>query len=508
VLDRVSKDDTFSRAKFCIDTSTGALCVHNNGARTIPATLNAETGKSTLECMLTLFRSGSNFDDAQTRFAAGRNGFGTKITTHLSTAVKATTVDPANEKRVELTCADGCNPASIRVRTLKIKPNAQPFFEIAFTPDYAWAGGPDAASRRDTLAAYAGRVYEIAANMEVHGTTRKFKVTLDIDGVVRDIPCGLDKFAARLWPDRKTVTVAAEGKGGPTGARCRVAVQVLQAGEEAAIVAFVNGTRCDEGPHVAEMIAWLRGLVQAKFPKLAARSLNDVIRASVRCALTAQVPNPTFGSQTKAKLTTPASHLGFKVQFTDNDAKRVLALGLVAAVALRVDRCNEAALVKDLKVQKNVSLPGLDDAVLAGRVEKAGGEDVRLFLTEGKSAKAFVMTGLQAIADGRRFNGAFALRGCIQNQQTEKGKPKAPNDEVKNVRKILGVSPAMPHDLTLLRYSRRCICTGDFPCASPRCRIHPWRRVENICRIIAQSQTSCPSHPAQTRTVTAATSRA
>ena len=83
---------------------------------------------------------------------------------------------------------------------------------------------------------------------------------------------------------------------------------------------------------------------------------------------------------------------------------------------------------------KKVSLKGLtklDDANWAGSRKS---KQCRLILTEGDSAKAFAISGLQVI--GRDKYGVFPLRGKLLNVREASAKQLVNNEEIKNIKKF------------------------------------------------------------------------
>ena len=90
---------------------------------------------------------------------------------------------------------------------------------------------------------------------------------------------------------------------------------------------------------------------------------------------------------------------------------------------------------------------------------KAGGPQSNrctLILTEGDSAKALAVAGLSVI--GRDLFGVFPLRGKMINTRTAPLKKVIENKEVKNVMKILGLTPG-GKDYSHMQYGHLMIMT-------------------------------------------------
>lgn len=86
------------------------------------------------------------------------------------------------------------------------------------------------------------------------------------------------------------------------------------------------------------------------------------------------------------------------------------------------------------KVKKNrLIIPKLEDANEAGRDSKCC-----LILTEGDSAKALALCGLEEL--GRDFFGVFPLKGKPANVKSMTPKQVMDNNELSNIVKILGLT--------------------------------------------------------------------
>lgn len=97
----------------------------------------------------------------------------------------------------------------------------------------------------------------------------------------------------------------------------------------------------------------------------------------------------------------------------------------------------------------------LADANNAGTRE---GSKCTLILTEGDSAKALAVAGLGVV--GRNNFGVFPLRGKLLNVREAKHDTIMKNEEIQNVKKILGLQHNKVYaDVGSLRYGRLMIMT-------------------------------------------------
>jgi DNA topoisomerase-2 len=100
-------------------------------------------------------------------------------------------------------------------------------------------------------------------------------------------------------------------------------------------------------------------------------------------------------------------------------------------------------------------LPKLADANNAGG---RNGQDCTLILTEGDSAKSLAVAGLGVV--GRDNFGVFPLRGKLLNVREAKHDQIMKNEEIQNIKKIMGLQHNKEYGSTNgLRYGRLMIMT-------------------------------------------------
>lgn len=100
-------------------------------------------------------------------------------------------------------------------------------------------------------------------------------------------------------------------------------------------------------------------------------------------------------------------------------------------------------------------LPKLSDANNAGT---KNAKDCTLILTEGDSAKALAVAGLDVV--GRNNFGVFPLRGKVLNVREARHEQIMKNEEIQNIKKILGLQHSKEYkDVAGLRYGRLMLMT-------------------------------------------------
>ena len=167
--------------------------------------------------------------------------------------------------------------------------------------------------------------------------------------------------------------------------------------------------------------------------------------------LRATVPNPTFDSQSKDTLTTPANKFGVKIELPGKFVERIYQLGDLVD---RVSSLSVASMTKDLKKSDGTKratvsgIPKLDDAEWAGTQKSS---QCTLILTEGDSAKAMAIAGLVVV--GRQKFGVFPLRGKMLNVCDATVQKISENAEIASLKKILGLQSGRDYETVAeLRY--------------------------------------------------------
>ena len=161
--------------------------------------------------------------------------------------------------------------------------------------------------------------------------------------------------------------------------------------------------------------------------------------------------NPSFRSQQKIFLTNPFSKTAFRINpklILKNCTKIGLLDQLEELLLSKEDKKMEDVMTGSKK--KSISVDKLIDASWAGTAKSA---QCSLYLTEGDSARTFVVSGMAQI--GAKQNGVFPLRGKLLNCYSASNAQIIANKEIQNIVKILGLSKKK----STLRYGKVVILT-------------------------------------------------
>jgi DNA topoisomerase-2 len=218
-------------------------------------------------------------------------------------------------------------------------------------------------------------------------------------------------------------------------------------------ISFVNSINTKKGGKHVESVS--RKLL-TDFCELAKKKKVDIkpgqLKNAVVLFLNSTIVNPSFDSQSKDFLTTPAAEFGSKPEYSGKLSESLSKLGLLEEAKYLL----EAKTLRDAKKtdgKKRTVLRGmtkLEDALLAGTAKSS---TCTLILTEGDSAATSAISGLKEV--GREKWGVFPLRGKLLNVRDITIQKFNANEELTAIKKILGLEQGKKYkDISELRYGR------------------------------------------------------
>lgn len=183
-----------------------------------------------------------------------------------------------------------------------------------------------------------------------------------------------------------------------------------------------------------------------------------VIKNSLMIFINCLVENPSFDSQTKDSLTTKAAQFTAQCQLPTKQLKLILDGYHIIHTILESARAKE--LVPKMSSRQKLLIPKLEDAHDAGTPRS---KQCTLILTEGDSAKALAVSGLEIV--GRAHYGVLPLKGKIHNVtgQTSARLFASDSEELSNICSALGVDYRISYkddvELNTLRYGHVIVMT-------------------------------------------------
>lgn len=381
-----------------------------------------------------------NYNKEEEKIVGGKNGYGAKLTNIFSHVFTVETRSPKHGLKYSQTWRNHmlvCEKASVK------KDAAKGFVRITYQPDLTRFVGLNMGemlqvlhTRALELAALAGKDVKVSWNGEAVATNT------------------FEKFV-RLFV--KDSAVLAHERCSDRWEVAAVLTRSLFDDEDVAEekhVSFVNAVNTKKGGKHVDTVA---KHVLGDFCEMAAKKKKlDIKVAQLKDAVmffvNSTIVNPSFDSQTKECLTTPASKFGSVFKTGGKLVEGLVKIGLLdeAQSILDAKAAREAKKTDGKKRTTLRGMPKLVDALWAGS-GKSG--ECTLILTEGDSAATSAITGLKVV--GREAWGVFPLKGKMLNVRDVSADKFSKNEELTAIKKILGLEQGKVYkDLKSLRYGR------------------------------------------------------
>lgn len=437
-IDHSVKDTTVTAIKVSIGDDN--ISVYNTGGG-IPVEIHPEYGIYIPELIFGNLLTSSNYDDEKDkeRITGGLFGLGSKVANIFSKKFIVETFDGKYTYKQEF----------LDNMTVKGKPkvkssnNNVQFTRITYYPDLQKFGMSSIDIKEllykrvyDTVACTNKKVSVYLDNFKLNKSTNKFKDYLEL----------YDTEFTRITVEKKYTW--------------EIAVGISNGFKQ---VSFVNGVNTIHGGKhvdyvVNQVVKKLATVISAK--KKIKEIKPQYIKDNLFIVVNSVVANPKFSSQSKESLVTSSKDF-ISFELPDDFINKIYKSTNIA------DLVFEISSLKDKKsLDKNVSsskkstvvVPNLDDATFAG-TSKSG--KCSLMLTEGLSAKTFAVSGMSVV--GRQYYGASPLRGKLLNVREATSKQLLNNQEILNIKKILGLQNSKTYktdeEFKSLRYGSVIILT-------------------------------------------------
>jgi DNA topoisomerase II len=430
--------------------------------------------------------TGSNFDDSQKRITGGRHGYGAKLANIFSKEFTVETFDARRQLRYRQTWTDNmttASPPEIVSLTLEQQPQQQEpcmngdYTCISFVPDVARLTGVPSTTTipLQDYAVMCRRVVDIAGCGTGGGAgagtgLKPLQVTLN----GHDVSQASFAEYSQMFRSNNVSNSNNETTAPPMpicfqtiNPRWTVGVGLSESGSFEH-VSFVNGMSSSRGgSHVNAIVNQVTKRIQEKVDKVDSelgKLINpSLIRRHLFVAVDALIENPTFDSQMKEHLTSAPKSFGSEYTLSEKFLTSLVKAqadggpGIVEELLRVAQGRQQASLLKavgavgKLSRRQLLSIPKLEDAHNAGT--ESGSSGCTLILTEGDSAKALAVAGLEVV--GRERFGVFPLRGKFLNVRMASVKQLVQNAEVKALCAILSLDFDKEYDTVAERNELR-----------------------------------------------------
>ena len=430
------------------------ISIHNDGEG-IPISIHPEYKVMVPELIFGHLLTSSNYDEKEEKTVGGKNGYGAKLTNIYSKEFVVRTCD--GKMLYEQVFRD--NMAVVGKPTIHtVAAKTKSFTEIRCTPDIGrfYVGATEIPA--DMLAVIRTRVVDAAALAAANGC-RVF-IASEVGGPAAAVPVSSFEKYVRLFTEEGS-SVFYE-RAGPRWEVAAVLTRHLHSTEggvpDDRHISFVNGIFTRRGGKHVDAVARavLNTFCDGPGKKLDLKPAQ--LKDAVTFFVNATIVNPSFDSQTKETLTTPAAKFGSVFKISD---------AFVAKLAKEGGLLEEAQAVLDAKLSREAKksdgrksstvrgIPKLEDATWAGGPKSV---ECTLILTEGDSAASTAISGLKVV--GRERYGVFPLKGKILNVKDATIEKKTKNDELTRIKRILGLEHGRSYkDVSKLRYGKVMIMT-------------------------------------------------
>ncbi len=442
--------------------ANGSITVIDDG-RGIPAGINPQTGKSTIETVLTVLHAGGKFGDGGYTVSGGLHGVGISVVNALSAhvEVKVWRNQKIHTQRFE---------QGVAVTGLEIVPSPEDRTgtTVTFLPDIE-IFKEGIVFDFDTLAVRFKQLAYLNAGLRISFSDYRLELLENNEPKIENYfyEGGIKEYIAYLNVDKQAlheeiIYIQSE----QDKVQVEVALQWCVDAYTDNILGFANNIQTKEGgTHLDGLKVVLTRTMNAigrKRNKLKDGDANlggENIREGLTAIVSVKVPNPEFEGQTKTKLgnsevrkivdSIVGEALTEYLEFRPNIADAILEKALQAFNAAEAAR-RARELVRRKSVLESSTLPGK----LADCSSKDPSES-EIFIVEGDSAGGSAKQGRD-----RRFQAILPLRGKILNIEKTEDSKIYKNTEIQALITALGLGVrGEEFNAKQLRYHRICLMT-------------------------------------------------
>jgi DNA topoisomerase-2 len=424
-IDEHKRNPRLNRIDVVVDQKLREITILDNGG--IPVKMHKEYDEWIPEMIFSNLKTGSNFDDSESRLVAGTNGVGATLTNIFSTIFRVRTCDGSKEFTQIFT-------KNMHEKTKPVvKPHKKNYTEILYRPDLSRFGMEEIDEIH--LALLKKRVIDAAACNP--------KLTVTFNGEV----FRFKNF--QTYCEMYVDSVFFEESG-----RWKIAVGVSD--DSFQQVSFVNSVETkDGGTHVEyianQIAAWMREKIRKKY-KFDIKPSE--FRNHIFLFVNADIVNSSFSSQTKEKLITEVKDFGSTHEVSEKILKQIFNSDITKNLLDWIEKKQLAEERKQLRALNKF----IDSTKIVKLIDAKGKdrENCTLAIFEGDSASS-------AFRQYRDPNtqGAFPLRGKFINVMELANTDVIQNKEVKSLLASVGLK--MGEEPANLRYGKILLYTDADP---------------------------------------------
>lgn len=382
--DAAIKYQNVSYIKVNVDRETNTITVENDCTpeKCIPVVLQEEEKCYVPEMIFSHLLTGSNYDDTETRFSAGVNGMGVKLTNIFSTKCSVQVAD--GKKIFKQEYSDNMSVIS----KAKVSDSNKCFVKFSYTPDFSRFNGLDQITD-DDISLILKRMLDISVcipNVKMYFNNEKIGVK------------NFKEWMSKHLNDDSNLYIDDSNPNWIYG----VAKSPSDDFNAVSVTSTVSTYR--GGTHINYLSLNVSKAIADSFSKKIKANWVDV-KNKLMLFVVCRIPNPMFDSQTKEYLTNTINKecLGdFKI--SESFIKKVMKSDIVESILAAIERKENDELKKLQKQQQKIKIDKLIDATSTDRT------NTQLFIFEGDSAGE----SSRNFRDSKK-QGIFKLKGKFMN---------------------------------------------------------------------------------------------
>lgn len=431
----------------------GSVEISDNGSG-IPVATHPQTGKSTVETVLTILHAGGKFDNSAYKVSGGLHGVGVSVVNALSNKLVATIKRDGKIYRQEFARGKRKSELNVIGKTKKEDTGTTIYFEpddtIFETVEFSF----DVLSKRFREMAFLNKGIKI----EFIDERKNIKEIYHYEGGIKSFVEFINEKKKPIHDEIIYIDEIREETA------VEIAIQYTDSYSEV-VLAFANNINTEEG-----------GSHLSGFRSALTRTLNDYgrknniikekeenlsgedVREGISAVISVKLPDPQFEGQTKAKLgnsetrgiidSVLSEELSAFLEENPKVGKQILDKALSAR------RAREAARrARDLTRKKN----NIESMTLPGKLSDCQNDDHsrnEIFLVEGNSAGGSAKDGRDSA-----YQAILPLRGKIMNVEKARLDKMLNSSEIRAMITAFGTGIGEEFDIKKLRYDKIIIMT-------------------------------------------------
>lgn len=431
----------------------GSCEVEDNGSG-IPVEKHHQTGKSTLETVLTILHAGGKFDAEAYNFSGGLHGVGVSVVNALSKRLVAEVKRDGYRFTQEFKVGKAVGSLQKHEKTketgtsIRFWPDDKIFEIVDFSRETL--------EKRFMEMSFLSRGLRMSL-IDLRGE-KKYEKEFYAEGGISSFVEYLNKKKTPIHPDIPHFT------GMVDGCEVDISIQYTSSYSEQ-ILSFANNIYTPEGgTHLTGFRSALTktmndygrnyNIIKEKDENLS----GDDVREGITAIVSVKLKNPQFEGQTKAKLGSSemrgivdsflTDHWGSYLEENPKVAKTLIEKALAAQRAREASR-----KARDLTRKKSI----LDNTTLPGKLADCQESDIsinEIFIVEGDSAG-----GSAKLGRDNKTQAILPLRGKILNVEKARIDKVLSNEEIKAMITAFGTGIGDDFDISKLRYGKIIIMT-------------------------------------------------